>query len=483
MSGAWLQALAPLLVLAAGTTVLLLLVAQRRDAGRARRVATGVLLGAAAAALLALSGGPPVAAVTPLLVADAPALLLAALFCLGGAATAVLAGSYLAGHAEQQEEFYLLLLLATLGAAVLAYAVHAGSLLLGLELLAVASYGLVAYPAERRPPVEAAVKYLVLSGAATATLLFGFALLFAAGGALGFRELGAALGAPALAPAVPVAGATLVLVGFAFKLAAAPFHFWVAEVYEGAPAPVSGFLASVAKAAMLFALLRLFIEADLFRFPAVVQGTAVLAVLSMFVGNWLALRQNKVKRLLAYSSVAHAGYLLIIFSAGAAPALRPLAAEAGLFYLLAYVPTTLAAFALLSPLAAGRGGEELLATGDLAGLFWRQPLLAGLFFVALLSLAGIPLTAGFIAKFYLFAGAVAGGHWLLLGALVAGSALGIYYYLRLVYQMTLAAPEAPVPAPATGRAVVAVAWTLGAAILLLGVLPGALLGFLDGLLV
>ncbi|MFN2328208.1 MAG: NADH-quinone oxidoreductase subunit N [Chromatocurvus sp.] len=485
MSGAWVQALAPLLLLAVGITVLLLLVALRRSAERARRLATATLLAAAAAALGVLVTGPPAADITPLLVADAPALLLAALFCLGGAVTAMLAGSYLAGHAEQQDEFYLLLLLAVLGAAVLAYAVHAASLLLGLELLSVASYALIAYPAERRPPVEAAVKYLVLSGGATATLLFGFALLYAGSGALGFADLAAA-GVPGLAPAVPVAGATLVLVGFAFKIAAAPFHLWVADVYEGAPAPVSGFLASVANAAMLFALLRLFLEADLFRFPALVQGTALLAVLSMLVGNWLALRQENIKRLLAYSSVAHAGYLLILFSAGAALSQRALALEAALFYLVAYVPTTLAAFALLTQQSATRGGEELLAVDDLAGLFWRQPLAAVLFLVALLSLAGIPLTAGFFAKFYLFAAAAPGGHWVLLAALVAGSALGIYYYLRLVLVMirrpegiTLATADAEPPVAGVPSGLFL---GLIAVILVLGIAPGALMGYFAGLL-
>ena len=486
MSGAWVQALAPLLLLAVGITALLLLIALRRSAERARVLATATLLAAAAAALAALVAGPPAADVTPLLVADAPALLLAALFCLGGAVTATLAGSYLAGHAEQQDEFYLLLLLAVLGAAVLAYAVHAASLLLGLELLGVASYALIAYPAERRPPVEAAFKYLVLSGSATATLLFGFALLYAGSGALGFADLAAAGALPGLAPAVPVAGAALVLVGFAFKIAAAPFHLWVADVYEGAPAPVSGFLASVAKAAMLFALLRLFLEADLFRFPALVQATALLAVLSMFAGNWLALKQENVKRLLAYSSIAHAGYLLILFSAGAALSQRALAAEAALFYLVAYVPTTLAAFALLAQQSAARGGEELLAVDDLAGLFWRQPLAAALFLVALLSLAGIPLTAGFFAKFYLFAAAAPGGHWVLLTALVAGSALGIYYYLRLVLVMTRrpaeAAPATCGASPPTASAPNGLFLGLIAVILVLGIAPGALMGYFDGLL-
>jgi NADH-quinone oxidoreductase subunit N len=477
VTGAWLQALAPLLVLAAGATGIMLQIALRRDARLAQRLALGTLALAAAIPLPPLLTGLPVATVTPLLTADAPALLLSTLFCLGGAVTVAISAPYLPSHSDQQEEFYLLLVLAVLGACVLAYAVHGASLLLGLELLAVASYALIAYPQGRRPPIEAAVKYLVLSGAASATLLFGLALLYATSGSLSFGGLVAV----AVDSTIASAGATLVLTGFAFKLAAAPFHLWTPDVYEGAPAPVSGFLASVAKAASLFALLRLFIDADLFAVPGVVSITALLAVLSMLAGNWLALLQANVKRLLAYSSIAHAGYLLVLFSAGAAAGQRALAMEAALFYLVAYVPTALAAFALLTQLSAARQDEELLQLDDLRGLFWRAPLLSALFFVALLSMAGIPLTAGFIAKFYIFVAAAAGGHWLLLAALVAGSAIGMFYYLRVIYVMSLQAPDDVAVAPSLPVSLQAVYWALIGAILCLGVFPGPLLGYLEGL--
>lgn len=476
MSGAWGQALAPLLLLAAGAVLLMLQIAIARNGRLARHIALGTFAAAGGAALLVLAGGVPEATVTPLLTADAAALLMAALFAAGGAVTAALSGAYLQRHSEQPDEYYLLLILAVLGAAVLAYAVHVASLLLGLELLGVSAYALIAYPADRRPPVEAAIKYLVLSGAATATLLFGCALLYAASGTLAFAGL---VATPA--DTVTTIGVTLILAGFAFKIAAVPFHLWIADVYEGAPAPVSGFLAGVGKAATLFVLLRLFLEAGLFAEAAVVRATALLAVLSMLAGNWLALLQDNVKRLLAYSSIAHAGYILIVFSAGAALPERALAVEAALFYLVAYVPTTLAAFALLTQLSAARDGDDLIAIDDLAGLFWRQPLLATLFFVALLSLAGIPLTAGFFAKFYLFAAAAPGEHWLLLGVLVAGSALGIYYYLRLVFVMTRAAPE-PAVMPSSGPVLTGLSIGLIGVIVALGVVPGALMGYLAGLL-
>lgn len=476
MSGAWVQALAPLLLLAAGATLLMLQIAVARSARLARRLVLASFGLAALAALVGLAGGPPAADVTPLLVADGAALLMTLLFIAGGAATAALSGAFLEREGERTDEYYLLLILAVLGAAILTYAVHVASLLLGLELLAISAYALVAYPAERRPPVEAAVKYLVLSGAATATLLFGFALLYAASGELTFRGLVSAGG-----DGLSLAGTSLVLVGFAFKIAAAPFHLWVADVYEGAPAPVSGLLASVGKAAPLFVLLRLFLEADLFAQEGVVRATAVLAVLSMLAGNWLALLQNNLKRLLACSSIAHAGYLLIIFSAGAAAPERALAIEAAIFYLVAYVPTTIAAFAVLPQLGGSHQDEHRVMIDDLDGLLWRQPLPALLFLVALLSLAGIPLTAGFFAKFYLFAAAAPGGHWVLLAALVAGSALGIYYYLRLIFAMTRP-PRAAAASEGAGRAASAVSLTLIGIILALGVVPGAFMRYVAGLL-
>lgn len=478
MTSAELAALAPLITLGGGATLVMLQIALKRSPRLTRISSVLVLLAALAACIWCDSGGER--SVTPLLLADDLAVLFTALFCAAAAICVLLSRDYLPGLSDEGDEYYLLLLLATLGGGVLAYASHVASLVLGLELMSVSLYALIAYPARAAPAAEAATKYMVLSGGASATMLFGFALLYAMAGSLEFAALGAALPAVNEAPMLPAIAAVLIVSGLCFKLSVAPFHLWTPDVYEGSPSPVTAFLATVAKAAPFVALLRLVFAAGLLDLAGVVEVLALLAVLSMLVGNLLALLQDNVKRILAYSSIAHMGYALLIFTVAADPAHRALAGEAGAFYLLAYVPTTLAAFSLLSLLNAGGDGEDRAAIGELDGLFWRQPLLAVLLVVALLSLAGIPLTAGFIGKFYLFAVAVEGSHWVLLAALVTGSAIGIYYYLRMVYQMTLK-PAGDQGAIALDTGVVVIALLLIGAIVALGVLPQRLMVHLQGI--
>jgi len=219
-------------------------------------------------------------------------------------------------------------------------------------------------------------------------------------------------------------------------LSVVPFHMWTPDVYQGAPLPVAGFLATASKGAIFAVLLRFFMEAQLHQYNTLLVTLGILAVASMLVGNLLALQQQNIKRLLAYSSIAHFGYLLITLVAGGVLGGSNFAVEAASYYVVAYVVTTLAAFAVLSVLSSD-GEDEKQWVADLTGLFWRRPLLAGLMTLALLSLAGIPLTAGFIGKFYVFVSGVEGALWILLGALVLGSAVGIYYYLRVIYVMTL----------------------------------------------
>nr|WP_277602416.1 NADH-quinone oxidoreductase subunit N [Parahaliea mediterranea] len=474
-----MQAILPLGILAGGIILVMLQIAFRRHLATSISLSLLTLLATAAAAL---EGGADMP-VTPLLQADSFARLFTVLFCLAGAISTLLSTDYLGQRDDEPEEYYLLLLLSSLGACVLAYASHLASLLLGLELMSVALYALIAYPNKAPLPLEAAVKYLMLSGAASATALFGFALLYAGTGSLSFTGLGQALDAnPETGVLLPVA-AVMVVAGLAFKLSLVPFHLWTPDVYQGAPSPITGFLASVSKAAVLVVLLRWFSDANLFRFPALVQTTAVLAVLSMLVGNLLALLQDNIKRMLAYSSIAHMGYLMIVFAAAAAPGQRDFALEAASYYLIAYTATTLAAFALLTMLGAGEGGREHCQLQDVSGLFWRYPGPAILLLVALLSLAGIPLTAGFLAKFYLVGAASGSGQWVLLGSLVIGSAIGIYYYLRVVFYMSRRPGEYQSrPGMTRFWPVRLTAWLLVAAVLLLGVLPQPLLHYLASIL-
>jgi NADH-quinone oxidoreductase subunit N len=470
------QALLPLLVLAAGATLLMLQIAWVRNPNLTGALAALILALAALSCRFAAEAAP--LQVTPLLLADRYALLFCTLFCLAGAVTALLSQDYVS-RGDEPEEFFLLLVLATMGACVLAYAVHVASLLLGLELLSVSLYTLIAYPNKSMLPLEAAVKYLVLSGAASATALFGFALLYAATGTLGFSAIGLGLGETGTGQSVLLTGAVMIFVGLAFKLSVVPFHLWTPDVYDGAPAPVTGFLASVAKGAVFVVLLRLFLDADLFRYYRLVEVTGLLAIFSMVVGNLLALLQTNIKRMLAYSSIAHIGYLLIVLMVCTNSTNQALAVETAIFYLVAYTATTIAAFGLLTLISCDPSGRENIQLQQISGLFWRQPLLACLMLVALLSLAGIPLTAGFIAKFYLVNAAVSGHHWILLFTLVLGSSIGIYYYLRVIYYMTRRPEEHGAEYEATsdwrGRIL---SGLLIAAILLLGVVPESLMQYL-----
>jgi NADH-quinone oxidoreductase subunit N len=476
------QALLPLLMLSAGAILIMLQIAFFRSIRFTTVLATLTFAAAALSCITAAEQAPRL--VTPLLQADDLALLFSGLFCLAGLTTTVLSLDYMDQRGDEPEEYFLLLVLSTLGACVLAYSVHLVSLLLGMELMSVALYALIAYPDKSVLPLEAAIKYLVLSGAASATMLFGFALLYAVTGTLSFSELGERLGDVSGSNAILLSAAGLIIAGLGFKLSLVPFHMWTPDVYEGAPAPITGFLASVSKAAIFFAMLRWFTESDMFRFTIVAEVTGLIAVFSMLVGNLLALQQNNLKRMLAYSSIAHMGYLLIIVVVASNPNNRALATEAGVYYLIAYTATTLAAFGVLGLISAPQNERESVQIRHISGLFWQQPLLAGLLLVALLSLAGIPLTAGFIAKFYILSAAVSGYHWVLLAGLLMGSGIGIYYYLRVIFYMTKRPVEHSYRlATPKGWHTRAISCALIASILLLGTVPQPLMGYLRSILI
>jgi NADH-quinone oxidoreductase subunit N len=278
---------------------------------------------------------------------------------------------------------------------------------------------------------------------------------------------------------IALAGNAMILVGVAFKLSLVPFHMWTPDVYEGAPAPVTGLLASIAKAAMVIAVLRYVSVTSILNEPGLFNLVATLGMLSMVIGNLLALQQQNVKRLLAYSSIAHVGYLMLALPLIAAMAdgrlARELAIEAAMLYLTAYVITSVGAFGVVG--LVSRAGTDL-QRHDLQryrGLFWRQPVLAGAFTLMLMSLAGLPVTMGFITKFYLVSAGIQGQLWLLVWALILGSAIGAYYYLRIMLTMLAAAPATAeeVRMPAVPVLVVAV---IGMAILALGVYPTPLIG-------
>ena len=374
--------------------------------------------------------------VTPLLVIDGYACFYMALVLATALATATLCHAYMSGYDGNREEVYLLLTLSALGGIVLVCARHFAAFFIGLELLSLPLYGLIGYLVKERRSLEASMKYLVLSAVASAFILFGMALVYSQTGALGFAEIGNRIASvTGSGYTVLLVGGGLLLVGIGFKLSLAPFHLWTPDVYEGAPAPVAAYLATASKVAVFAVLLRYFIEAEAYNYATLLNVLSVIAVISIIVGNLLALLQENFKRLLAYSSIAHFGYLLVAFIAAG-----KLATEAVGVYLMTYVVTTLAAFGVVTLMSSPYKNHDADTLWDYRGLFWRRPYLTAILTTAMLSLAGIPLTAGFIGKFYAIAAGVDKRLWVLLGAVVVGSAVGLFYYLRAMVQLYLRTP-------------------------------------------
>src|SRR5690606_2698522 len=288
---------------------------------------------------------------------------------------------------EQKDEYYILILISVLGSSVLVSAVHFTTIFLGLEILSVSLYTLISYVRKFSLSIEAGLKYLILAAASSAFLLFGMALIYTETGTMEFTLMSEKLSVTGAAPLI-VTGIAMMIVGIGFKLAVVPFHMWTPAVYQGASSPVSSFVASVSKGGMFALLLRFFIEADAKYYEPVFLIFTIIAIASMVIGNLLALLQNNVKRILAYSSIANLGYLLVAFIASG-----NLAVEASAFYLTSYFIAIITSFGIITLLSTKeREAEEL---NDYAGLFWRRPFLAAVFTAMLLSLAGIPLTAGF----------------------------------------------------------------------------------------
>lgn len=473
ITGSQLLALLPIIVLAASATVVMLVIAFRRDHRLTFWLTVAALLTTLLLTVIVSSETP--IEVTALLTLDRYALFFTGLSCVAGVVVATLSRDYLCIRQNQVEEFYLLLLTTILGAAVLAASNHFAAFFLGLETLSVSLFPLIAYSRDDKRALEAAMKYLVLSGIASGFLLFGMALIYTETGVLEFS----AMEMPAIT-ASSVAGMGLIVVALGFKLSLAPFHLWTADVYQGAPAPVTALLATVSKAAMLAVLLRYGIAGGLLSQPAFLNSLGVLAAASILIGNLAALKQDNLKRLLGYSSIAHMGYLMVALMA--TPNLgTALAAETLTVYLVAYVVTVLAALGVITVLSPN--DREAEGIEEYAGLFWTHPWPAAILTVALLSLAGIPLTAGFIGKFYIFAAGGQASLWLLLGVVIVGSGLGLYYYLRIVFQMTRPAPsEHPaIPVADTALGSRLALGLLGLAVLALGILPSKLIELLEAL--
>lgn len=439
MNSNQLAALAPIITLATATVVVMLTTAIRRNFVLASSIAAGGFLISLLALIIAWKESPIQA--TLLIQVDAYVLFFTALLLSTGLAVLGFCYDYFKNLEGENEELLLLLLTALLGASVLVASRHFAAFFLGLEILSISLFALISYPLNQTRPLEAAIKYLILSGVSSAFLFMGMALIYAQSGELTFSGVGHFIARQPAMNAMIFSGVILIVAGLGFKLSLVPFHLWTPDVYQGAPAPITAFIATVSKGAVFVLLLRFFIGTGSFANTPLLTVFTVIAILSILGGNLLALLQTNVKRLLAYSSIAHMGYLLVAFIAGGsiAPAL---VAESVTFYLVAYFITTLGAFGVVSVLSTPQ-----TEAGDISfyrGLFWRRPWLAGVFTLMLLSLAGIPLTVGFIGKFYIFTSGADARLWGLLAAIIVGSGLGLYYYLRIIIVMSMNI-EAAVP--------------------------------------
>ncbi len=415
------------------------------------------------------------------MVLDDLTLVLLFAFCAAGIGATLLAWRSHAAEQASPGEFFSLLLFSVLGMAVLVAATNLVTLFLGFELLSIPLYVLCATELRRERSLESGLKYLIVGSLGSATLVYGLALVYGATGSTDFAGIDRAIsGGEAGGDVLLLTGIALTLVGLAFKASVAPFHQWTPDVYEGAPTPVTAFMAVATKAAALGVLLRLFDSALIGAHLDWAPMLAALAAVTIVVGNVGALGQSSLKRMLAYSGVAQAGYML-----GGVLVGSQLGAKATVFYLVVYLAMNLAAFAVIvARERASADGDDL---ASFAGLGRTQPQLAWPLTIALLALAGFPATAGFIGKIYLVDALVSGDYAWLAIVLVIGSMISLGYYLRVVATMWMRDAEAPVTADglpviaggsqeadAAARPqpeVLVVAWIAAAAVVVLGIVP------------
>lgn len=432
-----LIALLPLLIVGLTAVVVMLGIAWRRD-HFINATLTVIGLNLALLSLYFVGQTGPMD-VTPLLRVDGYTMFYAGLVLLASLATCTFAYPWLAGYPDNREEFYLLVLIASMGGILLAGANHLASLLLGIELISLPLFGLVGYAHRQKHPLEAAIKYMLLSAAASSFLLFGMALLYAESGNLSLTGLGKSLQENLMCRPLILAGMGMMIVGLGFKLSLVPFQLWTPDVYQGAPAPVATFLATASKIAIFAVVMRLFLYSPAADSEALRLVLSIIACGSILFGNLMAISQTNIKRLLGYSSIAHLGYLLVALIAVHS---HEMSLETAGVYLVGYLFSSLGAFGVVSLMSSPYRGPDTDSLFSYCGLFWHKPILSAVMTVMMLSLAGIPMTLGFIGKFFVIAVGISAHLWWLVGAVVVGSAISLYYYMRVTVSLYLSAPEA-----------------------------------------
>ncbi len=468
----YIRTLPEIILIVAGAVMMFLegLAGERHRKGSGP-LALIVILGALAAALNAgLNKG---LAYQNFLVIDDFATFFRVLVLVVGAFTVLCSISYLKREDSDSSEYYALILFSLVGQCLLATSNELIMVFIGLEISSIATYILAGFHRDDRRNNEAAIKYFLLGSFATAFLLYGVAWIYGLTGTTNLTQIGKLLADPRTvnAPWMVGTACALMFVGFAFKVSAAPFQSWTPDVYQGAPAPITMFMSAGPKAAAFAVFLRVFTTAFSGQGESWEYIVWISALLTMIIGNFAALTQSNIKRMLAYSSIAHAGYVLVAIAARS-----EIGTAAALFYLASYAFMNLGAFAIV--IHFSRHHERYVLVEDLAGLSQKQPVIAALFTVFLLSLIGVPLTSGFFGKFYIFKAAIDSKlFWLsVLGLL--NSAVAAYYYLRVIVVMYFHEPGQSVEtATAPSAGINITLWASAIAIVVLGVFPSLLLNF------
>ncbi len=378
--------------------------------------------------------GPTVYSFSDTFVVDNYSVFFNFIFLVSTAIVILMSVSYIKQEGINYGEYYTLILFATMGMMLMAGGSDLITIFLGLEIMSISLYVLAGFRRNRLDSNEASLKYFLLGAFATGFLLYGIAMLYGATGTTNIKEIAAFLANnPPLSNPMIIMGSSLLIIGFGFKIACVPFHKWTPDVYEGAPTAITAFLSAGPKAAAFAAFFRVFLVSLPGLEPKWSTILWVLAVLTMTVGNVVAIAQTNIKRMLAYSSIAHAGYALIAIVAA-----NSLGTASMLFYMLAYIFMNLGAFAVV--IVLGRKGEENLMIEDYNGLGYKHPLLAITMCIFMFSLAGIPPLAGFVGKFYIFSAAIKSGYVVLAVIGVLNSVIAVYYYLRVTVAMYMKPP-------------------------------------------
>lgn len=456
--------LTPFLIIATAPIVIMIVVSILRNYKVVYGFSVVSLLAAFASVFFVYPSVPHT--IEPLFIIDVYSLFFLGIIIFSALLVTMISYDYIKQLEGVREEYYIVLFTSTLGAGLLAVANHFVLFFLGIETLSISLYILIAFQKSKSNSIEAGIKYLILASVSSAFLLFGMALIYTAYGTMQFTAIVVALGTGGQLSPLVVTGFGMMMVGIGFKLALVPFHMWTPDVYQGAPSPVSAYVATVSKGAVMAVLIRFFFNLKGFDNHYLFIAVSGIAILSMFVGNILAIKQKNIKRLLGYSSIANMGYLIIILLTGSNGGI-----QASVFYLVSYFFTTIGAFAVITLLSTREHEAEKIE--DYKGLFWKRPWIAIVFTLSLLSLAGIPVTAGFIAKFYVILEGMNAGLMVLIISMIVNSVIGLYYYLRIITMLFSPASDARLPElTLSGQITLAIT---GISIVVLGVYPGWLI--------